>query len=51
MRCPHCASTDVGHTVKGRGFCLDCGKTWVPKGQRQMDQAERRMDWFDRINK
>jgi len=48
--CPYCHGTDVAHTTKGDGFCLDCERTWITKGQRRVVAAQRRMDWFDRLN-
>lgn len=33
--CPYCKSTDIGHTMKGMGICLDCEQTWTPGGKKR----------------
>jgi ribosomal protein L37AE/L43A len=50
MTCPFCGGTDVGHTTSGKGICLDCEETWTTKGERQVRAAERKMDWYDKLN-
>lgn len=35
--CPYCGGTDLAETNQGKGFCLDCEKTWTFGGS-----AERR---------